>query len=94
MLIDHWYSRPRLFEVADQSWCPAFMRRHEYSILEYIWSHHMPSVQDQPPYELAAKIMDKAVQSVEANVGKGEVQVVDFCSGAGGPMPSIERVFK
>lgn len=95
VLVDNWYSRPRLFEIADQSWFPSFMRKHEYSILEYIWSNHMKSAQDVPPYELAAGIIEKAVKDVEDRqvVGKG-VQVVDFCSGAGGPMPSVERVFK
>jgi hypothetical protein len=85
------------------------MRKHEYTILEYIWSHHMKSVQDRPLYELAADTVARAVEHIEGGTeseGNGqsvdakgekerkEVQVVDFCSGAGGPTPSIERVFK
>lgn len=93
-------SRPRLFEIADQPWCPAFIRAHTQAVLTFLWVHRIPPFQSRAPYERAADVLDSLIRHVEeeqgsrSEKGKDKLRVVDCCSGAGGPMPLIERKIK
>jgi hypothetical protein len=97
------YNRPRLIEIHDQPWCPAPIRQHVQSVLTFLWLHRIPPFQSKAPYEPAADLLEQLLREIEEDEsgsgasgtsGKGRLRVVDCCSGAGGPMPRIERRVK
>ena len=95
------YNRPHLMEFHDQPWCPNFIRAHCQAILTFIWTHRIPPFQLAAPYEGASMVLEGLVREVEDEDGeygrakkKGKLRVVDCCSGAGGPLPMIERRVK
>jgi len=104
------YRRPRFIEVHDQEWCPPWMRDHLTGMLTYLWNHRIPPFQPQAPYQLAATALEGMINEIEATPVRasgdpekdaeadrqrcGGLRVVDCCSGAGGPMPLIERQLK
>lgn len=93
------YNRPRLLEVHDQPWCPVEIRQHIQAILTFLWTQRIPLFQAKAPYERAAQALEDVVREIEDRDAAGEektgrLRVVDCCSGAGGPMPSIERRVK
>ncbi|KAL0242359.1 hypothetical protein I308_105988 [Cryptococcus tetragattii IND107] len=92
------YNRPWLMEIADQQWCPPYLRIPAYEMLAYIWTHRIPIFQSKSPYERAAQVLERIIESVNSEDGRlggslrnGDVRVVDFGSGAGGPLRKIER---
>lgn len=51
-------------------------------------------LQHTSPAVLAGNVLERVLRRIGGQ-GEGEkVAVVDFCSGAGGPIPTIERVVK
>jgi hypothetical protein len=54
------------------------------------WVTRIPILQKHSPAELAASIIDKAL--VIAGSEMNDFIVVDFCSGAGGPVPAIAKL--
>lgn len=99
------YRRPRLLEFHDQPWCPPVLRQHIQALLTLLWVHRIPPFQSRAPYELASDHLEQVVREIEdshgssspaekSNAPRGRIRVVDCCSGAGGPMPSIERRVK
>jgi len=77
----------RLFEIDDQSWFPPSLRLSVQACLTEIWKLQAPLLQPTSPASLVARTL----QSV---LGASNLQVytfVDFCAGAGGPTPYIER---
>lgn len=74
----------RGIEFHEQTYCPRIIREAAQSLLTLFWTVQIPYVQKQAPFELAVDLLR------EFDV-KGDI--VDFCSGAGGPVPFIEREF-
>jgi hypothetical protein len=59
-------------------------------ILSKEWVTRIPLFQKHSPAELAASIVDKALSIAGSDTY--DFVVVDFCSGAGGPIPTIESL--
>lgn len=60
-------------------------------MLTALWTHRLPFIQPASPAELAATLIAHAVDELEENPNT-EVVIVDFCSGGGGPIPTVERI--
>jgi hypothetical protein len=68
--------RFHLFEIEDQSWCPAQIRDGGTDYLQFILAKTQP-------YRAIAPRLARAIE------GTGAAQVIDLCSGAGGPWSSL-----
>ncbi|KAK5704623.1 hypothetical protein LTR17_021717 [Elasticomyces elasticus] len=55
------------------------------------WTKKLPLIQQQSPAELAADAVLSAINSLD-DIDTAEWTVIDFCSGAGGPIPFIETL--
>ncbi|KAI4193076.1 MAG: hypothetical protein LQ348_002976 [Seirophora lacunosa] len=78
--------RIHFYEIADQSWFPAFLREKVQAALTLLWTTRFPPFQSLPPASLVARILQSVLgRSID------EYVFVDFCSGAGGPTPKLER---
>jgi hypothetical protein len=71
----------RLFEIHDQKWFPQFLRAEFVDGLQMI-------LDVTSTYQPIAKVLRNRLQEC------GAVQVLDLCSGAGGPWPSLVRHFE
>ncbi len=71
--------RFQLFEIMDQSWCPRTIRDSVTDYLEYVSS-------STKPYTPVVSVIAGALQR------SGARQVVDLCSGAGGPWLWLQPV--
>ncbi|KAH7020864.1 uncharacterized protein B0I36DRAFT_26201 [Microdochium trichocladiopsis] len=79
--------RLHLFEINDQPWFPPFLRARVQAGLTHAWTAYIPGLQPASPASLVADIL-------LCTIGPDRVArytFIDFCSGAGGPTPSIER---
>ena len=83
------YNRPRLIEIHEQPWCPSYIRQPIQTFLTFLWTRRIPLVQSRAPYEAVVDLLGRAIDQAG-----GDVRIVDFCSGAGGPMPAIEKRLK
>lgn len=68
-------------------------------MLTFAWTHRVWPLQHTSPAVLAGQVLEKVLRRITGAQGQGEeggekVAVVDFCSGAGGPIPTIESVVK
>lgn len=73
-------------------------------MLTLAWTNRFPGLQRQAPSELVVDVLERVLGGLslgkEGGKGKAEredvggMSVVDFCSGAGGPIQTIERVMK
>lgn len=88
------WSRPRLFELADQTLCPSPVRQAVQSTLTYLWTHRIPPFQSQALYERVAEILEQLIDELQVHDEELGLRIVDCCSGGGGPMPAIERRVK
>ena len=52
----------------------------------------MPLLQKVSPAELAASIILRTLEEDIGDLDTSKISVIDFCSGAGGPIPTIERI--
>ncbi|KAI9844009.1 MAG: hypothetical protein M1837_005944 [Sclerophora amabilis] len=78
--------RIHFYEINDQSWLPPYIRQKVQSCLTLAWTLKLPLIQSLSPAQL--------VSSTLLRVLAGDVTkytFVDFCAGAGGPTPTIER---
>lgn len=78
--------RLHLSEIDDQSWFPAPLRASVQACLTLLWRVRFPLIQSVSPSALVAKTLHDVLGS-----RLKEYTFVDFCSGAGGPTPYIER---
>ncbi|KAI0421563.1 hypothetical protein F5X98DRAFT_328662 [Xylaria grammica] len=81
-----WIPRWHLFEIADQSWFPAFLRAYVQTGLTHTWTTCIPLLQSCSPATLVANILRR-----ELSASVSSYTYIDFCAGAGGPTPYIER---
>lgn len=78
--------RLHLSEIDDQSWFPAPLRASVQACLTLLWKVRFPLIQSVSPSALVAKTLHDVLGS-----RLEKYTFVDFCSGAGGPTPYIER---
>ncbi|MCX4239707.1 class I SAM-dependent methyltransferase [Paraliomyxa miuraensis] len=71
--------RLHLFEIHEQSWCPAVLRDGVRGVLQQISSR-------LPAYERVLPSLLEAMDAV------GTTEILDLCAGAGGPWVRIHRV--
>jgi hypothetical protein len=71
----------QLFEIHDQAWFPQFLRDEFVDQLQMI-------LEVTKTYQPIAKLLRKRLQQC------GAERVLDLCSGAGGPWPSLVRDFE
>ena len=67
---------------------PAFLRHHVQTVLTHMWTIRLPIIQSASPATLVARVLRTRLGSKAA---LSEYTFVDFCAGAGGPTPAIER---
>ncbi|KAI9876002.1 MAG: hypothetical protein M1830_007577 [Pleopsidium flavum] len=79
----HW------FEINDQPWFPPFLRSCVQSCLTLAWTFRIPYFQPSSPAALVASTLHRVLGGPQ-NVTK--YSYVDFCAGAGGPTPEVERI--
>ncbi|RDI84824.1 hypothetical protein Vi05172_g5455 [Venturia inaequalis] len=85
-------SRPwRLFEICDLGICPSFVRSRAQATLTAAWIHRFPLLQKASPAELAASLIIRTLDEMP-DLENIKLSLVDFCSGAGGPIPTIEKL--
>ncbi|KAI8626447.1 hypothetical protein F5Y19DRAFT_223366 [Xylariaceae sp. FL1651] len=78
--------RLHLFEIADQPWFPSFLRAYVQTGLTHTWTTCLPLLQPCSPATLVANILRR-----ELGASVSKYTYIDFCAGAGGPTPFIER---
>ena len=68
---------------------PPFLRKHVQEGLTHAWNFHLPPLQSQSP---AAHVAETLRQTLgDGTDGAARYTYIDFCAGAGGPTPDIER---
>ncbi|KAI1866850.1 uncharacterized protein JN550_007397 [Neoarthrinium moseri] len=78
--------RLHLFEIDDQSWFPPYLRARVQDGLMHAWIFYLPILQPCSPATLVANVLQRILGS---SISK--FAFIDFCAGAGGPTPFIER---
>ncbi|RDA92892.1 hypothetical protein CP533_3866 [Ophiocordyceps camponoti-saundersi (nom. inval.)] len=76
--------RMHLFEIDDQSWFPAFLRKRVQDILTIVWDTN--PFDNSSAADVAASVLVK-----EFGNDLTSYTLVDFCAGGGGPTPTIEQ---
>lgn len=79
--------RLHLFEIDDQTWFPDPLRQHVQAVLAHFWTNQLPILQPSSPASIVARVLRAQLGSSALS----EYTFVDFCAGAGGPTPAIER---
>ncbi|KAI1410497.1 hypothetical protein F5Y13DRAFT_167887 [Hypoxylon sp. FL1857] len=78
--------RLHLWEIDDQPWFPSFLRAYVQTGLTHAWTVHIPILQPSS----AATIVAATLRRVLGDRVSRHTYI-DFCAGAGGPTPFIER---
>ncbi|KAM7207279.1 hypothetical protein V8F20_002341 [Naviculisporaceae sp. PSN 640] len=78
--------RMHLFEIHDQEWFPAFLRAKVQAALTVAWMSHIPVIQPSSPANAVARLLSTQLKS-----SIRDYVFIDFCAGAGGPTPAIEK---
>ncbi|TKA65064.1 hypothetical protein B0A49_06000 [Cryomyces minteri] len=81
----------RLFEFCDLWIMPPFLRRRCQAMLTAQWTHRLPFLQSITPAERAAALILRTLGQIE-DLEELKFTIIDFCSGGGGPVPTIERL--
>ncbi|KAK5736935.1 hypothetical protein LTR17_007079 [Elasticomyces elasticus] len=85
------FGRWHLFEFCDLHLVPEAVKHCCQNTLTAQWTKKLPLIQKQSPAELAADAVLSAINSLD-DIETAEWTVIDFCSGAGGPIPFIETL--
>ena len=83
--------RRRFIEIHEQPWTPSYIRRPVQEFLSLGWQLKWWPLQSKSPAELAAEVIDDILERIS---GDKDVKVIDFCSGAGGPIAAVEKTIK
>ncbi|KAH9844721.1 hypothetical protein Tdes44962_MAKER07131 [Teratosphaeria destructans] len=83
--------RWQLFEISDLWIAPAFIRHRVPETLVAQWTKRLPLIQSQSLAELAGDALVEALDGID-DLETVDWTVIDFCSGAGGPIPRIEML--
>ncbi|KAI1777359.1 hypothetical protein F4818DRAFT_345938 [Hypoxylon cercidicola] len=81
-----WLPRMHLWEIDDQPWFPSFLRAYVQSGLTHAWTIHLPLLQPSSPATIVADTLRRIL-----GPSVSRYTYIDFCAGAGGPTPFIER---
>ncbi|KAI9805693.1 MAG: hypothetical protein M1833_005186 [Piccolia ochrophora] len=79
--------RFHLFEIDDQAWFPQTLREKVQSCLTLFWTFRLPLLQTSSP---AAQVTSVLLHTLSHSIR--QYTFVDYCAGAGGPTPTIERL--
>lgn len=79
-------SRIHFYEINDQPWFPQYLREMVQSCLTVCWTFRAPVLQKASPAQAVASIIYQTLSD-----GVVDYTYVDFCAGAGGPTPFIEK---
>ncbi|KAH8840990.1 hypothetical protein MCOR07_003290 [Pyricularia oryzae] len=79
------FPRIHAFEIDDQPWFPPFLRQRVQTVLRLTWEASIPILQSSSPAERVARLLGEHLDSID------DYGFIDFCAGAGGPTPAIER---
>ncbi|KAK8014112.1 hypothetical protein PG990_007408 [Apiospora arundinis] len=80
--------RMHLFEIDDQPWFPSYLRGLVQEGLLHAWTTSLPIIQ---PQGSPASLVARTLQQVLGRDNVSRYTYIDFCAGAGGPTPVIER---
>ncbi|KAF3906855.1 hypothetical protein ABW21_db0203866 [Orbilia brochopaga] len=76
-----------LFEINDLTWFPPYLRERIQACLTFCWSISFPNLRSGPSASSAlAHVLRK-----ELGPSLSSYTFIDFCAGAGGPTPIVER---
>ncbi|PBP21903.1 hypothetical protein BUE80_DR007329 [Diplocarpon rosae] len=78
--------RIHFYEINDQAWFPQYLREKVQSCLTLCWTFRVPILQKASPAQLVASTLYRTLNKDVKNY-----TYVDFCAGAGGPTPFIEK---
>ncbi|PVH87677.1 hypothetical protein DL98DRAFT_509882 [Cadophora sp. DSE1049] len=78
--------RIHFYEINDQAWFPQYLREKVQSCLTLCWTFRVPILQKASPAQLVASTLYRTLADDVTNY-----TYVDFCAGAGGPTPFIEK---
>ncbi|TVY30955.1 hypothetical protein LHYA1_G000255 [Lachnellula hyalina] len=78
--------RIHFYEINDQAWFPQYLREKVQSCLTLCWTFRAPVLQKVSPAQLITTTLYATLTDNVTNY-----KYVDFCAGAGGPTPFIER---
>ncbi|KAH8666789.1 hypothetical protein BX600DRAFT_511688 [Xylariales sp. PMI_506] len=79
--------RMHLFEINDLPWFPPYLRARVQDGLAHAWTLHLPFIEPCSPAMLVAQTLRRVLGSSSVS----RYTFIDFCAGAGGPTPAIER---
>ncbi|KAK3071812.1 hypothetical protein LTR53_007983 [Teratosphaeriaceae sp. CCFEE 6253] len=85
------FGRWQLFEFCDLTLVPPFVKHCCQNTLTAQWTKRMPLLQRQYPAKLAADAVLEAIDGI-GDIDTADWEVIDFCSGGGGPVPYIEKL--
>lgn len=74
--------------MADSDRFPSFLRAHVQAALTHAWNFRLPPLQASTPAALVAETLRR---TLGGDAGAAQYTYIDFCAGAGGPTPDIER---
>ncbi|RMZ34461.1 hypothetical protein D0859_01397 [Hortaea werneckii] len=83
--------RWQLFEFCDLRIVPDAVKHCAQNMLTAHWTKRLPILQTRPPAALASDAIASALDSIK-DADHSDWTVIDFCSGAGGPVPLIESL--
>jgi len=78
--------RIHFYEINDQPWFPQYLRERVQSCLTLAWTFRVPIIQQASPAQLVASTLYRVLSHSVT-----QYTYVDFCAGAGGPTPYIEK---
>ncbi|KAF3202711.1 hypothetical protein TWF679_010673 [Orbilia oligospora] len=79
--------RLHLFEIDDQTWFPQYLRGKIQECLTFCWSVSFPFLRSGPSASSSlARVLRKELGS-----SLSSYTFIDFCAGAGGPTPIVEK---
>ncbi|KAI6714216.1 hypothetical protein JHW43_003253 [Diplocarpon mali] len=78
--------RVHFYEINDQVWFPQYLREKVQSCLTLCWTFRVPILQKASPAQLVASTLHRTLGEDVTRY-----TYVDFCAGAGGPTPFIEK---
>ncbi|EWC48775.1 hypothetical protein DRE_00080 [Drechslerella stenobrocha 248] len=76
-----------LFEINDQGWYPQYLRGRIQECLTFCWTISFPNLRNGPS---ASSVLAKVLRR-ELGASLPSYTFIDFCAGAGGPTPVIEK---
>lgn len=87
MVFDVLGSRLHLIELHEQPWCPELIRQLVVETLHIVWTQ-LPCASQSMAQSVVCQIVQDVLQETQST------EMVDLCSGGGGPMPHVAAALK